>query len=91
MIDVANVTYIKNSPVHVLCNPNSDTHGFEHTGFQEELIENVVLPQLKSMDNDPDVEVRSDAVQLVIELTKCCQSQQCADLLAILEKVPLVG
>ncbi|XP_064629998.1 tuberin-like isoform X3 [Lineus longissimus] len=55
--------------------------------YEDELIHIVVLPHLAFIDNDPDVDIRNNAVQLLLDLAQGCQSQRCADILDILERV----
>ncbi|XP_078611279.1 tuberin-like isoform X3 [Branchiostoma floridae x Branchiostoma japonicum] len=55
--------------------------------YEENLIEGVVIPQLGQIADDPDVEVRNVAVQLLMDLAQTCNTERCLDILAIIEKV----
>ncbi|XP_074649402.1 tuberin-like [Tubulanus polymorphus] len=55
--------------------------------YEDELIEQVVLPQLTNLDLDQDVEVRNKAVELLVSLAKSCQTAKFIDILDHLEKV----
>ncbi|XP_066292479.1 tuberin-like isoform X2 [Branchiostoma lanceolatum] len=55
--------------------------------YEENLIESVVIPQLGQIADDPDVEVRNVAVQLLMDLAQTCNTERCLDILAIIEKV----
>ncbi|XP_077979844.1 tuberin-like [Glandiceps talaboti] len=55
--------------------------------YEDDLIELVVLPQLSHIDDDPDVEVRNVAVQLLVDVALDCHTQRCIEIFSIMEKV----
>lgn len=55
--------------------------------YEDELIEQAVVPFLAHIDQDQDVAVRNAATGLLIELCLNCDSKRCLELLDILEKV----
>ncbi|KAJ1527617.1 hypothetical protein ONE63_007580 [Megalurothrips usitatus] len=55
--------------------------------YEDELIEQAVVPFLAHIDQDPDVAVRNAAAALLIELCLNCDSKRCLELLDILEKL----
>ncbi|XP_032221463.2 tuberin-like isoform X2 [Nematostella vectensis] len=55
--------------------------------YEEELLDKVVLPYLSNISDDPDVTVRTAAVQLLLDLSQTCDSPKCTDILNIIEKV----
>ncbi|XP_023241139.1 tuberin-like [Centruroides sculpturatus] len=55
--------------------------------YEDELIENIVLPFLSHLELDPDIIIRTDAVHLLVKIIQDCSSKKCLDLLDIIEKV----
>lgn len=55
--------------------------------YEDELIEQAVVPFLAHIDQDPDVAVRNAAAALLIDLCLQCDTKRCLELLDILEKV----
>ncbi|XP_026278513.1 tuberin isoform X1 [Frankliniella occidentalis] len=55
--------------------------------YEDELIEQAVVPFLDHIDQDQDVAVRNAAAGLLIELCLSCDSKRCLELLDILEKL----
>lgn len=55
--------------------------------YEDELIDNIVLPFLLQLELDPDITIRTDAVKLLVKIIQDCSSKKCLDLLDIIEKV----
>ena len=55
--------------------------------FQDDLLENVVLPHLQNIHTDPDCEVRARAARFLVDITLNGQSQYSTELLDLLKKV----
>lgn len=55
--------------------------------YEDELIEQAVVPFLAHVDQDPDVAVRNAAAALLIDLCLQCDTKRCLELLDILEKL----
>ncbi|XP_077862888.1 tuberin-like, partial [Saccoglossus kowalevskii] len=53
----------------------------------DDLIELVVLPQLTHIIDDEDVEVRNEAIQLLVGVALDCQTQHAMDIMNIFEKL----
>ncbi|GFS23751.1 tuberin-like [Elysia marginata] len=62
--------------------------------YEKELIEHVVIPLFVNFENDPDIEVRCKAVELLLGLCEDCHSNEFFELVHIVEKIiqkPLRG
>ncbi|KAM4584960.1 tuberin isoform 4-T6 [Odontesthes bonariensis] len=55
--------------------------------YEDELIENVVIPQLSGIAEDRDLAVRKQATQLLVDLAEGCNTHHFTSLLDIIERV----
>lgn len=56
-------------------------------GYEEEILERVVIPHFSNVHTEPDMNVRSAVGKLLIEFAWNCDSKRCLELLDIVEKV----
>ncbi|KAH9503979.1 Tuberous sclerosis 2-like protein [Bulinus truncatus] len=62
--------------------------------YEKELIDHIVIPHFIHIGNDPDIEVKCKAVELLISLCENCQTNEFFELVLIIEdilKKPLTG
>ncbi|ESP04643.1 hypothetical protein LOTGIDRAFT_61259, partial [Lottia gigantea] len=55
--------------------------------YEADLIEMVVLPNLRNIDTDPDTEVRQSAAHILLVLAQTCNSDEFFEIMTIIEKV----
>ncbi|CAG0892665.1 unnamed protein product, partial [Darwinula stevensoni] len=55
--------------------------------YEEELLEKIVLPSLENLELEPDIDVREQATEFLVQLALTCQSKKCFEILDILEQV----
>ncbi|CAH0564266.1 unnamed protein product [Brassicogethes aeneus] len=59
-------------------------HGMQ---YEEELIDQIVVPHMKDIEMDLDVQVRTSVSELIVNLCLDCESKKCLELLNILDKL----
>ncbi|XP_014220709.1 tuberin [Trichogramma pretiosum] len=57
------------------------------SGYEDELIERIVVPHLQHVELDPDIIIRNYAANVLVDLCLECESKRCMELLDILERI----
>ncbi|XP_045478155.1 tuberin isoform X2 [Harmonia axyridis] len=55
--------------------------------YEEELIDNIVIPHCTNIVNDSNISVRSAVVKCLLSLCVACETKRCVEMLDILEKL----
>ena len=82
--------YMKESRVAVRCKTLQSLLQIYKSNRQiheEEIIKSLVLPSLAKIDEEPQTEVKLEAIKVITGICIECSSKRCVDLLDILEKI----